>query len=380
MKTQTLLTSRSMIRVVGLLLLAGVHSHAHRALASGCSDRNIAASAVRTQGDIRAFVECAEAYLAENGTAEARRAFNEDERWKHGPTYVFVDGIARPGADSKTFVYPPDTSREGQPWGEAIDDFGNDLFYEVYRMMQAVDSGWIYYSIPNPATGKKGLKASYVIEIDWNGNRAAIGAGIYARDFPGTCDPSEVTAEDLAANQGDQRLQEFVRCAAMTVESSGYFAGPVLSADPRWKDGPIYIFGINTETGNVEFSGNPAIFATSVRIPDLLFDGRDATETGALFGETFWYYNFNNPSTGEVETKVAYRHGPRGPFRRRNRAWLGICEAWASVWVSGALFSAATVTEHSVAPPSAAHSDSPARLADAGSQREPIGSLGRPAP
>ena len=44
------------------------------AMTSGCSDRNIAASAVRTQSDIRAFVNCAAEYLAQHGTAEARRA------------------------------------------------------------------------------------------------------------------------------------------------------------------------------------------------------------------------------------------------------------------------------------------------------------------
>ena len=92
----------------------------------------------------------------------------------------------------------------------------------------------------------------------------------------------------------------------MEVESSGYFAGPVLSSDPRWKDGPIYIFGVNVETGAIEFSGNPASFATSGRIPALLFDGRDAIESGALFGESFWYYNFNNPTTGDAEAKRSF--------------------------------------------------------------------------
>ena len=38
----------------------------------------------------------------------------------------------------------------------------------------------------------------------------------------------------------------------------------------------------------------------------MLFDGRDAIAAGALFGETFWYYSFDNPSTGEVESKVAF--------------------------------------------------------------------------
>ncbi len=292
---------------VPLLVGSGYHVGPEPAAAGpGCADNYVTAAAVRTQADIQAFVQCAAEYALEHGEEEARRAFNEDVRWKSGRTYVFVDGVQPFGEDSLTHVFPPDPSREGSVWGTSIDGFGNDYFYELHRILSLVDEGWIYYAFDNPATGQWQPKSSYVMEIEWNGDRAAIGAGIYSRDFPGTCDPSDVTAADLAANQGYQRLQEFVRCAAMLVESSGYFAGPVLSADPRWNSGPIYIFGINTENGVVEFSGNPSSFATSRRIPELLFDGRDAVEAGELFGETFWYYNFNNPSTGEVESKVAF--------------------------------------------------------------------------
>ena len=274
--------------------------------ASGCADNYVEAPAVHTQADIRAFVQCAAEYVREHGEAEARRAFNEDERWKSGPTYVFVDEVQPSGQDSQTHVFPPDPSREGSVWGTSIDSFGSDYYYELHRILAMVEEGWIYYAFNNPESGRPQPKSSYVMEIDWGGERAALGAGIYARDFPGACEPSEVNAADLAANPGDRRLQEFVRCAAMTVESSGYFAGPVLSGDPRWKHGPIYISGINVETGNVEFSGNPASFATSGRIPELLFDGRDAIAAGQQFGEAFWYYRFNNPATGKVEAKTAF--------------------------------------------------------------------------
>ncbi|MCY4429692.1 MAG: cache domain-containing protein [Rhodospirillales bacterium] len=274
--------------------------------APSCADNYVEAAAVRTQADIRAFVQCAVEYAIEHGEEEARRAFNEDARWKSGPTYVFVDGVQPSGEDALVHVFPPDPSREGSVWGTSIDGFGNDYYYELHRILSLMDEGWIYYAFNNPATGLRQPKSSYVVEIDWNGDRASIGAGIYARDFPGACNATEVNAADLAARPGEQRLQEFVRCAALEVESAGYFAGPVLSSDPRWKQGPIYIFGINAETGMVEFSGNPASFATSGRIPELLFDGRDAIEASALFGESFWYYNFNNPATGEVEPKAAF--------------------------------------------------------------------------
>ena len=293
----------------GLPLLVGSGYHpgpVRAASAPGCADNYVAAAAVRTREDVRAFVQCAAEYARERGVEEARRAFNEDQRWKSGTTYVFVDGLRPSGEDSVTYVYPPDPSREGSVWGTSIDGFGNDYFHELHRILSVVDEGWIYYAFDNPVTGQRQPKSSYVIEIDWNGERAAIGAGIYSRDLPGTCGPSDVTAADLEANPSEQRLQEFVRCAAMTVESSGYFAGPVLSADPRWNSGEIHIFGINTENGAVEFSGDRASFATSGRIPELLFGGRDAIEAGALFGETFWYYDSKNPTTGEVESRVAF--------------------------------------------------------------------------
>ena len=48
------------------------------------------ARAVRTQEDVQAFVQCAYEFVQEVGFEEARRAFNEAERWKSGLIYVFV--------------------------------------------------------------------------------------------------------------------------------------------------------------------------------------------------------------------------------------------------------------------------------------------------
>ncbi len=293
----------------GVPLLVGAgYAVGPAAAAAGpsCADNYVTAAAVRTQAELQAFVQCATEYVQEHGEEEARRAFNEDARWKSGPIYLFVDEVEPSGETAVAHVFPPDPAREGSVWGTSIDSFGSDYYYELDRILSLVDEGWIYYAFTNPATGRSEPKSSYVMEIEWNGDRAAVGAGIYARDFPGNCDPGEVNAADLAANPGDQRLQEFVRCAAMEVEVSGLFAGPVLSSDPRWKHGPIYVAAINAETGMHEFSGNRRAFAVSGRIPEVLFDGRDAIEAAALFGESFWYYNFNNPATGEVEPKVGF--------------------------------------------------------------------------
>ena len=50
-----------------------------------CADKSIVAGAVRTQEDVQAFVQCAYEFVQEVSFAQARQAFNEDERWESGP-------------------------------------------------------------------------------------------------------------------------------------------------------------------------------------------------------------------------------------------------------------------------------------------------------
>ena len=60
----------------------------------------------------------------------------------------------------------------------------------------------------------------------------------------------------LAADPSNARLKKFVRCAAMELESQGYFATRALSSDPRWRNGSIYLFGLDTD-GYTLCSGDP---------------------------------------------------------------------------------------------------------------------------
>ena len=70
-------------------------------------------------------------------------------------------------------------------------------------------------------------------------NPAAIGTGIYRRDLPGTCKPEEVHATGLEVEPSSNRLQEFVRCTEIEIESKGYFASKALSANSRWTNNSI---------------------------------------------------------------------------------------------------------------------------------------------
>ena len=265
-----------------------------------CAQKSVVARAVRTQEDVQAFVQCAYEFVQEVGFEEARRAFNEAERWKSGLIYVFVAEVER------LVVFPPDPSREDAPLGPLVDAFGNDFFSEGQRIVNNFGEGWLYYSFTNPATGQDEPKASYIKSIDWEGNPAAIGAGIYRRDLPGTCQREEVNATQLDEHPSSQRLQEFVRCAAMELETAGYFGLVSLSTDPRWRSHSIYLFGVDMY-GNTLFTGNPYNWGMGISPSELTTIAvRDDVAVAEAFGETFLYYTSVNPSNGMPQRKVSF--------------------------------------------------------------------------
>ncbi len=282
---------------------------AHDEASSPCDERRISASAVQTGADVRTFVHCAADYIKEHGPAKARLAFHVDERWRHGPLYVFVDEVTSQPDKTRAFVYPPDPAREGKVRRKLDNSFGRNLFRDLYRMLAVVDAGWSCSSFLNPVTGSHEPKASYVTEIDWNGIRAAVGAGIYERDLPGPCHPEEVNAALLDSAPSPRRLQEFVRCAAMRLESDAHLATEELVAGERWNHGSIYVYVLDT-AGNQIFSGKrtgvdgvPFHEWGSRLAPTDRFGGRDMAKVGDVFGEAFVYFEAENPATGNVEPK-----------------------------------------------------------------------------
>ncbi len=274
-----------------------------------CAENSVVASAVQTREDVRAFVQCAYEYAIEMGPEEARRAFNEDERWNSGSIYVFISESTPESDQAHHFVFPPEPEREGTSRGLLIDVFGNDYYKEQHRITSGFGEGWLYYSFTNFATGRDEPKATYIKSIDWNGTPAGIGAGIYLRDIPGSCNREEVNAAGLLAAPSHRSLQEFVRCAAMELEAMGYFASISLSADPRWRQDSVYVFGVDGN-GNTLFSGEPyrwggwTLGGTGTELTSL--EDRDDLSVADAFGETFLYYRSRNPSTGMQQRKVVF--------------------------------------------------------------------------
>ena len=300
-----------------LIFLVLLHAAARAFVVQGgaeplsCADRSVSASAVRTPEDVRAFVQCAYEFVHEVGFEQARRAFHEDELWRSGPIYVVVDEVTPVSHQATTFVYPPDPSREGAPWGLLIDSFGNDWFKEQHRIVSNFGEGWMYYSFTNPETGRDEPKFAYLKSLVWEGTPAAIGAGVYPRDIPAACRREEVNARGLEADPSPEKLQEFVRCAALELESQGHFGTAALSTDPRWRASSIYVFGLDTH-GNTLFTGDPYSQGNGLSESELDADfnaalqGREVVGVADTFGESFLYYRAHNPATGLLQRKKAF--------------------------------------------------------------------------
>ena len=113
----------------------------------------------------------------------------------------------------------------------------------------------------------------------------------------------------LDADPSKEKLQEFVRCAAMELESQGYFAVRSLTTDPRWGNGSIYLFGVDAY-GISLFNGDPfsRLYGVSELDPyiNTSLEGQDLVGVGDAFGESFFYYSAVNPSTRRLERKVTF--------------------------------------------------------------------------
>ena len=166
----------------------------------------------------------------------------------------------------------------------------------------------MYYSFTNPETGRDEPKFAYLKSLVWEGTPAAIGAGVYPRDIPAACRREEVNARGLEADPSPEKLQEFVRCAAMELDSRGYFASVSLAHDSRWKSGSIYLFGLDTY-GYTLFTGSPAnpVLGSELSSPFIgIFRGRDVLKVADAFGETFLYYSNRSPATNRWQRKVTF--------------------------------------------------------------------------
>ncbi len=132
---------------------------------------------------------------------------------------------------------------------------------------------------------------------------------------PGFASDSECSATAigrLAELRSRSALRHFVRCAAQHIEDTGWEqALQDFVTSPQWQDGPIYLFGLDTE-GIVIFNVGGAFNPGDDTLEAVDVDGKPHTArflyTTRVFGGGFTTYRIQNPETEEIDLKVTYVH------------------------------------------------------------------------
>ena len=129
----------------------------------------------------------------------------------------------------------------------------------------------------------------------------------------------------LAEIQSRTAIRYFVQCAVKHVEEVGWEqAIEDFETDPLWRDGPMYLFGMDTDGINI-FNASGAFPPGEDRSEAQDADGRYHVSrmlyTVQVFGGGFTSYRFRNPETEDLDLKITYTHAVSVPFLERD-AWL----------------------------------------------------------
>lgn len=114
----------------------------------------------------------------------------------------------------------------------------------------------------------------------------------------------------LAEMQSRAHVKRFVQCAIWHVDEVGWDqALQDFETDPRWHDGPMYLFALDTD-GVIIFNVSGSSLPGQDRLHATDADGKPHIArflyTTRTFGEGFTTFRFRNPETENLDLKVAY--------------------------------------------------------------------------
>ncbi len=129
----------------------------------------------------------------------------------------------------------------------------------------------------------------------------------------------------LSEIQSRTDIRHFVQCAVQHVEEVGWEqAIRDFETDPLRRDGPMYLFGGDTDGINI-FDASGATPPGENRRDAQDADGRfhvlRMLYTVRVFGGGFTAYRIRNPETEDLDLKVTYAHAVSVPYLGRD-AWL----------------------------------------------------------
>ena len=272
------------------------------AMTSFCAGDNIQAALVETVQEVEHLVRCAAHHIDLHGAA-ALADFATDPRWLSGAIYVNV-------SDLETLELLASGARSehvGQLEGNLVDPDGHYFLQDIQRIVKGWGSGWAYYKFRNPDSDQVEPKTSYVMEVNLEGRRAIVSAGVYAWQDDDDCGPEFVSAETVETVHDVELL---VRCADHVLRRLGRAALDEFITQPWWFAPPVYLFLLDAETevqtlnpGQPELVGRDVSDMTDV-------DGYRMTDAARRlindFDGGFLYLRIRNPVTDRIERKAVF--------------------------------------------------------------------------
>ena len=256
---------------------------------------------LNSREELKAFVHCAAAHVEMVGWEQAAQDFGGDE-WLDGPIYLFASTL-----DGTTLFSPGTDANPGDSLWELRDSDGVAVVQEQARIARDFGGGYVYYRLENIASGAEEPKLSYVLQLDYQGEPAFIGAGLHPRDTHGTC-PADTVRASLVYNEQD--IETFVGCAAHHLQQHGLRALHDFNSDPRWVSGPSYLFFYDLESlFAVLNAGQPHLVGTDrsgSTDPDGVKITQEIQRILRSHDDGYVYYRFRNPATDEEGRKITY--------------------------------------------------------------------------
>ena len=135
------------------------------------------ANDIDTREELQLFVHCARLLVDERGEL-AFDLFLNHPHWLDDSIYVFVTG-----ADCRNIVYQLDYLEEEDSCDD-VDAAGNFVSRDIRDMVASeAGEGWVDYVWLNPNSETVEPKSSWVIGTELNGERVAVGAGLYESEM-----------------------------------------------------------------------------------------------------------------------------------------------------------------------------------------------------
>ncbi|MDD9955423.1 MAG: cache domain-containing protein [Anaerolineaceae bacterium] len=257
---------------------------------------------LNSREELKAFVHCAAAHVEMVGWEQAAQDFG-GHQWLDGPIYLFASTL------DGTMLFSPGTDYiPGESLWELRDSEGVAVVQEQARIARDFGGGYVYYRLENIQSGAEEPKLSYVLQLDYQGEPAFIGAGLHPQDTHGTC-PADTVRASLVYTEQD--IETFVGCAAHHLQRNGLQALHDFNSDPRWSSGPTYLFLYDLEDAFAVFNaGQPQVVGT-IRDTSAYAEGRIAVvpEMQRILhshDDSYIYYRFRNPATDEEGRKITY--------------------------------------------------------------------------